>query len=399
MSVALLRARGAERAAHVTNMELFFDLVFVFAITGLSSHLYDDLTWLSAGEAAVMFLAVWWAWNYTAWATGWIDPEQVTVMGLLGGLMLLSLVMAASIPDAFGASHGASDRGPAFAGAYVALQLVRSAFMVWAFHRGKDRVMARNYAQLLAWSAIAGAGWVAGAVLTHDPQVRLLIWLGAAALDLSAPGHGFWLPGRGATPMRDWSLAGAHLAERCQLLVMIAFGETVLRLGEAFVSVPERPLVVVAFVLGFLASFALWAIYFTHQAEHAAERIHRAEADAARIGRSGYAYAHMAMVAGVIVFAVAEHLAVTRPSEPVSWGFVLVDCGGPLLYLGGIASSKVALGHGRVSPVLAGAVALVVLAGALAPVNRLAELGGTLVVSAVLAVLAERDGRRHRQLS
>lgn len=393
MSTPILRERGDSRTAHVTNMELFFDLVFVFAFTQLSSHLYGDLSWRSAAETAVMFLSLWWAWNDTAWATGWVDPEQTPVMLLLAGLMLLSLVMAASIPDAFPAA-GAADRAPAFALAYVVLQLLRSGFMVWAFHAAGDQVMRRNYAQLLAWSAIAGAVWILGAFVTHDDDVRVLIWLGAALINLSGPLHGFWLPGPGATPIGDWSLAGAHLAERCELLLMIAFGETVLRLGESFATARERPDVDVAFVLGFLTIFALWSIYFTHHAVLAAERINEADGDQARIGRSGYAYAHMLMVGGVILLAVATHLAVEHPRDPVTWPFALVAFAGPVLYLGGIAGSKLAVGHARVSPPLVGCAALALLAIAVSPLNRLAELGVALSVAVVLAVLAERDGRR-----
>ncbi len=373
-------------------MELFFDLVFAFAFIQLSSHLYDDLTWLSTAEAGVMFLALWWAWNYTAWATGWIDPEATAVMLLLACLMLLSLVMAASIPSAF-PSHGGADRAPAFALAYVVLQLLRSGFMVWAFDRGDDKVMRRNYAQLLAWSAVAGILWILGALVTRNPDLRVLIWLAAAAIDISAPMHGFWLPGRGATPMSDWSLAGGHLAERCQLLLMIAFGETVLRLGEAFAGAHEHPNVDLAFVLGFLSTFALWSIYFTHHAEHSAQRIHRAEDDAARIGRSGYAYAHMLMVAGVIVLAVAVHMAVEHPLTAVTWPFALVDVGGPVLYLLGIVWSKRASGEERIAPPLVGCVALALLSLAAVPLDRLGELGATLIVSVGLAVLAARDGR------
>ena len=391
MSTPLLRERGSARAAHVTNMELFFDLVFVFAIVQLASHIYDDLSWLGVAEAGVMFLALWWVWNYTAWATGWIDPEQTPVMGLMACLMLLSLVMAAAIPDAFARGHGA-DRGPAFALAYVALQLLRSGFMVWAFQRGGDRVMRRNYVQLLGWSAIGGAVWLAGGLLTRDADLRLLIWVIAATVDLVAPLHGFWLPGRGATPMRDWSLAGAHLAERCQLLLMIAFGEILLRLGASFAVTHEHPDVALAFVVGFLTTFALWAIYFTHHAEHAAQRIHQAEADAARIGRSSYAYAHMLMVAGVILVAVADHMGVEHPRAAVSWSFALVCAVGPGLYFVGIAWSKVALGSShRASPPLLGCAALILVGVLASPLGRLGELIAVLLVAAALAMLASRE--------
>ena len=159
MPATVLRDRSGGEAPAVTNMELFFDLVYVFAVTQLSHHLLAHLTVRGAVETLVLFLAVWWAWNYTAWATNWIDPDRPAVRGVMVVLMLISLVMSAKIPRAFGAE------GLGFATAYVALQTVRSAFMVVAF-RGQR--MGRNYAQLLAWTGIAGIAWIAGAFVQGD---------------------------------------------------------------------------------------------------------------------------------------------------------------------------------------------------------------------------------------
>ena len=148
----------AEDRRHVTNMELFFDLVYVFAFTQLSELLYEHLTWPAAGETAVIFVALWWAWNYTAWATGWVDPERAPVVLLLSVLMIASLVMATAILEAF------DGRGETFAIAYVVMQLLRSGFMVWVF--GLREPMGRNYAQLFVWSAISGAIWIIGGTVT-----------------------------------------------------------------------------------------------------------------------------------------------------------------------------------------------------------------------------------------
>src|SRR5712691_10147955 len=167
-TVLLLRRRRPGESPQVTHVELFFDLVYVFAVTQLSHSLREHLTVRGALETLVLFLAVWWAWNYTAWATNWIDPDHAAVRLLMIALMLLSLVMSAAIPQAFG------DRGAAFALAYVALQVVRSVFMVVAFRGAR---MGRNYAQLLAWSCIAGAAWVAGGFAHGD--TRLLVWIAA----------------------------------------------------------------------------------------------------------------------------------------------------------------------------------------------------------------------------
>lgn len=138
----LLRVRDAG-GSRVTNMELFFDLVYVFAVTQLSHYLLGHLTARGAIEALVLFLAVWWAWNYTAWATNWIDPDQPEVRGLMVVLMLISLVMSAAIPEAFG------DKAVSFAAAYVTLQLVRSAFMVVALRGARMGSQLRAVARLV----------------------------------------------------------------------------------------------------------------------------------------------------------------------------------------------------------------------------------------------------------
>src|SRR5262245_56952842 len=124
MPASVLRERSGDAPPPVTTMELFFDLVYVFAVTQLSHHLAEHLTLRGAVQTLILFLAVWWAWNYTAWATNWIDPDRRPVRALMIVLMGLSLVMSAAIPEAFG------ERAAAFAIAYVALQLVRSTFMV-----------------------------------------------------------------------------------------------------------------------------------------------------------------------------------------------------------------------------------------------------------------------------
>jgi low temperature requirement protein LtrA len=310
-------------------MELFFDLVYVFAITQLSHRLLDHLTGRGALETLVLFGAVWWAWNYTAWATNWIDPNHPRVRLLLIVLMLLGLLMSAAIPEAY------AERGWTFAGAYVALQTLRSGFMVWAF--GRDR-MARNYAQLLAWSVIAGAFWLAGAAAHGD--ARLWLWIVALVVDVGAPMHGFALPRLGSTPMEDWTLSGGHLAERCQLVLLIAIGESVLAVGVTFSEAHAGVSVVAAFVVGFVGTVALWWIYYVRHAEAAARAIAGAARDAARLGRAGYAYAHAVMVGGVIVVAVAIDRTIGHPGGTTVAATTVVVLGGPALYFAGNAVFK-----------------------------------------------------------
>src|ERR687885_2596993 len=123
------RVTGQEQRA--TSLELFYDLVFVFAITQVSHLLLEHLTWVGVGQAAFALLVVWWSWNYTTWVTNELDPESVTVRLLLIGLMLASLLMAIAIPDAFG------DKSLLFAASYVAIQIGRHVFLTFvAAERG-----------------------------------------------------------------------------------------------------------------------------------------------------------------------------------------------------------------------------------------------------------------------
>jgi low temperature requirement protein LtrA len=362
-------------------MELFFDLVYVFAFTQLSELLFEHLGWLGAGEMAVIFVALWWSWTYTAWATGWIDPERTVVVVLLAVLMLLSLVMAASILGSFEA------RGEAFAIAYVAMQLLRGGFMVRSF--GVRDAMGRNYLQLLGWSALSGAVWIAGGAV-HDSHTRLLVWAAAAAIDLLAPALGFRLPGAGATPMSDWTVAGGHLAERCQLLLMIAFGESIMRIGEAWVHRDGSVAADAAFVIGFVWVVCLWSVYFLHHAEPGAKAIERAGEEAAQLARSAYMYAHAAMVAGVLVVAVAIHRAIEEPSQAAGAGFALIGAGGPALLLLGLALSKHWLGHGSGHRWPLWGVAALAAAGFAAAIgSRLVELVALTAVSGAIAVWAQ----------
>src|SRR5919204_4467331 len=114
---------GSEQ--RTTTLELFYDLVFVFAITQVSHLLLEHLTWEGAGQAALVLLVVWWSWNYTTWVTNELDPDSNTVRMLLIGLMLASFLMAVAIPEAFG------DRALLFAGAYVAIQVGRHTFLTF----------------------------------------------------------------------------------------------------------------------------------------------------------------------------------------------------------------------------------------------------------------------------
>src|SRR6188508_398348 len=149
--------RDADSEPRTTTLELFYDLVFVFAITQVSHLLLDNLTWQGAGQAALVLLVVWWSWNYTTWVTNELDPDAIPVRLLLIGLMLASLVMAVAIPEAFGS------RGLLFAGAYVVIQVGRHTFLTFASAR-PGTIERTRAGEILTWFAAAAVFWLAGGI-------------------------------------------------------------------------------------------------------------------------------------------------------------------------------------------------------------------------------------------
>lgn len=322
--VAALRNLGPEETPRVTTMELFFDLVYVFSIIQLSHFLLAHASWLGAAEALTLFAAVWWAWNYTAWAANWVNPDHPSGRGLMILLMGCALLMAVAMPQAFDARAGL------FAGAYVAMALIRAAYMALVF---RGQIMGRNYAQLGVWSALSGLFWIAGAIFA---EARLVLWIIAVVLDYAAPYLGFWLPGKGATPMESWPLKGLHLFERNQLIFIIALGESILLLGGLLVDHALHPDTVMAAAIGFALIVTLWWIYFVDLSEPAEERFEH-EKDHTRLARAGLAHSHGVAVCGAIVMAVAIELIVAHPHDPIHTPTAIIAFAGPAIFLLGCA--------------------------------------------------------------
>jgi len=315
-----LRTLAPGANPRVTNVELFFDLVYVFTIIQLSHFLLEHTSWLGALEAVTLFAAVWWAWNYTSWATNWLNPDHPSGRVLMVVLMGCALLMAIAMPEAF------SSRAGLFVGAYVAMGVIRAGYMAIVF---RGQTMGRNYAQLCAWSAISGLFWIAGALL---PETRLPLWIVAVLIDYAAPYVGFWLPGLGATPMSTWPLRGLHLLERNQQVFIIALGESILLLGGLLVGHELNAEIATAAAIGFLLIVTLWWIYFVHLAEMGEHRFAHA-GDHTRFARAGLAYAHGIMVGGTIVVAVAIELIVAHPTEAIHAPVALIAAAGPAIFL------------------------------------------------------------------
>jgi len=345
----LLRDRsGVQR---VTNIELFFDLVYVFAVTQLSHYLLRHPTVAGALQAGLLLVMVWLVWAYTTWVTNWLDPEQIAVRLLLVALMLVSLAMSVTLPRAF------EDLGLWVGGAYAVQQIGRSAFMVIAL---RGHPLQANFERILAWCAVSGALAVAGG-FAHG-SARYLLWLLAVGADLLGGAVGFATPGLGRSRTSDWTIEGGHFAERCQAFILIALGESIVIIGATLTEVPSVTAAsVTAFVVAFAGSVALWWLYFDQSAGAAAEKIARS-GDPGRLGRSAYHLIHPVMVAGIIVSAAADQDVLSEPGRTASTASAWMILGGPALFLAGHAAFKLVVWRSVSWPRLAGIAVLALLA-------------------------------------
>jgi low temperature requirement protein LtrA len=241
-----LRPRGNGETQQTTTVELFFDLVYVFAVTQLSHQILGDLSVAGVARAAFLLLVVWWAWIYTTWMANWFDPTSSPVRGVLTAVILGSLLMSAALPEAIG------ERALLFAASYVALQVGRNAAAAWLLNR---RHRLRDvFERLVVWSAASGVLWLAGAALDGDQ--RLILWVPALALELAAPAAGYWLPGRGRAVTTDYDIEGTHFAERCQVFIIIALGESIVVTGATASEAGLTPTVVLCLVVAFVQTAA-----------------------------------------------------------------------------------------------------------------------------------------------
>lgn len=314
----------------VTNVELFFDLVFVFAVTQLSHRLLDHLNILGALETLVLFCAIWWLWIYTSWATNWLDPERGAVRFMLMAMMLGALIMSATLPDAFAGG------GAIFALAYAAMQIVRTLIIAYAA-RGIDVARSRNFLRIAFYFALSLPLWIAGTFAEAD--VRLPIWAVAVLIEYSGPFLFFRTPGLGRSTAKDWDISGSHMAERCALFIIIALGEAILVTGTTYAGLKHDAVTTTAFVAGFTGSVAMWWIYFDTGEKRGAKAMEETD-DTGRLARSAYTYLHMPIVAGIVVTAVGDELMLAHPVGHVDLSFVLVTCGGPALFLLGNMAFK-----------------------------------------------------------
>ncbi len=330
---AMFRVIVPNQPSRVTNAELFFDLVFVFAVTQLSHTLLGRFTPLGAVQVTLLFLGVWWVWVYTTWITNWLNPDLTPVRLLLFVLMLGGLVLSTSIPSAF------EGRGLWFAITYAAMQVGRAIFLLVS--TPPERTLARHNAiRIMVWLSVSAIFWVAGG-FAEGPS-RLWLWGVALTIEYISPAVRFWTPGLGASSVEAWRVEGGHMAERCAGFIIIALGEAIVVDGATFADLTWTTENVSAFLSAFVGSIAMWWIYFHKGAEAGSELISKS-AEPGRLARLAYTYLHMPIVGGIILSAVADELVLKHPAGHSDIRTVVSAVGGPLLFLVGTILFKHAI--------------------------------------------------------
>jgi low temperature requirement protein LtrA len=304
----------AEREQRVTPLELFFDLVFVYAITQVTRLMSEDLTWRGVGHGLLVLAALWWAWTGYAWLTNTLEPEEGLVRAGMFGGMAAMLVAALAVPDAFGA------QAVLFGVAYVLLRVLNLALYVIAAKR--DRDFLRTVARFAPTASIGpllvlAAGFVEGGS-------RLALWVIAILVLYSGP-----LFDRG----RGWRISPAHFSERYGLVVIIALGESIVAVGVAAAGEAPTAEIIAAAVLGLAVIGALWWAYFDVFALLAARQLSDTSGvTRARLARDYYSWMHMPMIAGIVLFALGLETTTHEGREPLAAIPAVALCGGLSLY-------------------------------------------------------------------
>jgi low temperature requirement protein LtrA len=304
----------AEREQRVTPLELFFDLVFVYALTQVTTLMSEDLTWRGVGQGLLVLAALWWAWTGFAWLTNTLEPEEGMVRaGMLGGMAAM-LVAALAVPGAFGAD------AVLFGVAYVLLRLLNLALYVIAGKR--DRDFLRTVARFAPTASIGPLVVLAAGFV--DGGARMALWVIAIAALYSGP-----LIDRG----RGWHISPAHFSERYGLVVIIALGESIVAVGVAAAGLAPTSEIIAAAVLGLAAIGALWWAYFDVFALLAARQLSETSGvTRARLARDYYSWLHMPMIAGIVLFALGLKTITHDGREPLAVIPAVVLCGGLSLF-------------------------------------------------------------------
>ena len=289
--------RSGDRAA--STLELFFDLVYVYAITQVVGLLHDGHSLGTLAEGALIIWLLWWTWSIYTWTTNWTGTDGTRTRLFLLATMGVTLLMALTIPTAFG------DGSVWFGVTYFIVRLMASA-LYW--FSSKRHPAQREAFMTFAPTAMLAAGLVLVGGFLDTPWLTVA-WIGAALLDLTAAAFA----GRGT-----WAMASHHFAERNGLFIIVALGETIVGIGLSAVGVERDAVHIAAIAIGFTIAASLWWAYF-HRAAVVLEEaiVHAVGKEPGRIARDAYSILHYPLVVGIIFYAVAAEEIVAHPDEPL----------------------------------------------------------------------------------
>ncbi|MGZ6641799.1 MAG: low temperature requirement protein A [Solirubrobacteraceae bacterium] len=363
----------AER--RVSALELFFDLVFVFAITRITELMGGHVAWAGLGQGLLVLAVVWWSWEGYAWLTNTVDADRdavrLTIFAAMGAMLLVAL----ATPGAFGAD------ATLFVVAYA---VVRGVHLV-LYAQAADDAGVRAAVGRLAPSALAACALLLAAA-QFDGTAQTLLWIAAVLVDYG----GLWLAGLGG-----WTVQTAHFAERHSLIVLIALGESVVDIGAGIREEPLGAGVVVGALLAVAAIAALWWAYFDVVAPVAERRMRTAPAaERVAIARDSYTFLHLPMVAGIVLLAFGIERTIAHVGEPLDVVPAVALCAGPALYLAAHIAFRMRNVHSLSRQRAVAAVALLVL---IAPATSADALWALAAVTAVLVALIAYEALRFRE--
>jgi low temperature requirement protein LtrA len=357
----------------VTFVELFFDLVFVFAVTQLTELTAGDLTAAGVVRSLVVFWLIWWAWTQFTWTLNPADTTHSVVRVITLAATAAAFVMAASVPRAVG-------EDPLwFVIPYLVVRILGLGLQVRV---DLERAHGEG-GSIVSWVVVSALGLaivLAGAVV--DPSVRPFVWMAAILVDLFATQ---------AAGRRTWDIHAAHLAERHGLFVIIALGESLILIGTSVAGEVRTPALATVGMLTLIVACLLWWTYFGWLKEAMEERLAAAApSDVGRLARDAYSLGHFPMVFGIVAFAVAIEEIVAHPDEPLGAAVTAALGAGIGLFIGfsvvayWLSSRRILVRRLVILPVMAGVLLLVV---DMSPVWALFVVAAALLVVVLLEAL------------
>ena len=293
-------ATEEEEERKTSYLELFFDLVFVFAFTQVTSLILEDTSAAGFARAALVLAMVWWAWSAYTWMTNAIDIENTVTRLLIFAAMAAAFFMALAVPDAY------QDEGAWFAVAYFVVRILQTALYAWGVRDQPGQL--RAILRLAPWFLSAAVVALVGGFV--DPDYRAWVWLASLAIDVVGPL---------TVASAEWRVVPSHFAERFALIVIIALGESIVAIGVGTGEVQRDASFVVSVTVAFAGVLALWWAYFDFTAVAAERALARATPERrGPLARDVFTYFHYPIVLGIILYAVASKKTLQHPHDPLS---------------------------------------------------------------------------------